>query len=531
MRNIMDILRSGLKHWLRLDEEIHSPYANSVNDTNILEKYLIYDAWAIGDTRILEETYKQLPDGYRNSFWKAVPDKPLCKRHTGIPKIILTSLVDIIAENYDGISFDSGNSKQEEIWKLIESDNDFFAIVIKAVRDCLVFGEGAFKIMNIPDLSEYPIIEFVPAKKCMIEKEYGRLKDIIFYDNVYYDDKDNQYTLKEYYKKGCIEYKLFDSEDNEVSLNKIEETTGLQDIKFADKNFIAAIPYKIYDSDKYMGHGESIYAGGKIDIFDALDETFSQYIQTIRLSAPKAYFPADAFDVDPETGRRKINSSIFNPIYTLNSADPLNQNDKIQIIQNSLNSAEYGQTISQLITLACSGLCSPSTIAITLQNTALISNDSGEAQREKEKQTLYTINKIKNSLYETLPIVIKTVLKLYGFMMNKNYDVELSNISILFSEYANPSFEAQVECLKKAVPEMTIMTPEEVVQEKYGYTITEEEKAELIKKLYIINYGVENIDELIKKQNEKIKSIDDIKSEGVLNTIKSQTIENKYKER
>ena len=40
MRNIMDILRSGLKHWLRLDEEIHSPYANSVNDTNILEKYL-----------------------------------------------------------------------------------------------------------------------------------------------------------------------------------------------------------------------------------------------------------------------------------------------------------------------------------------------------------------------------------------------------------------------------------------------------------------------------------------------------------
>ena len=116
-------------------------------------------------------------------------------------------------------------------------------------------------------------------------------------------------------------------------------------------------------------------------------------------------------------------------------------------------------------------------------------------------------------------------------MMNKNYDVELSNISILFSEYANPSFEAQVECLKKAVPEMTIMTPEEVVQEKYGYTITEEEKAELIKKLYIINYGVENIDELIKKQNEKIKSIDDIKSEGVLNTIKSQTIENKYKER
>ena len=34
-----------------------------------------------------------------------------------------------------------------------------------------------------------------------------------------------------------------------------------------------------------------------------------------------------------------------------------------------------------------------------------------------------------------------------------------------------------------------------------------------------------------KEFKAKIKSIDDIKSEGVLNTIKSQTIENKYKER
>ena len=528
--NIMDALRNSIKHWLKLDEEIHSPYTNSVNDANILEKYLIYDAWAIGDTRVLEEAYKQLPDGFRNSFWKAVPEKNLCKRHTGIPKIILTSLVDIIAENYDGIAFDSGHNKSEATWKAIETDNNFFGIVVKATRDTLVFGEGAFKLMNLPELSEYPIIEYVPAKKCLIEKEYGRLKQITFYDNVYYDEKDNKYTLKEIYKKGGIEYKLYNDDDKEVSLSTLPETASLQDITFYDKNFIAAVPFKIYESDKYEGHGESIFAGGKIDIFDALDETFSQYIETIRVSKPRAYYPADAFDIDPNTGKLKINSTVFNPILTLNSADPYSQ-DKIQVVQSDLNSDEYGQTISQLITLACSGLCSPSTIAISLQNTALISSDSGEAQREKEKQTLYTINKIKNSLYETLPVVISTVVKLYGFLTNKMFDIKPNNITVLFSEYANPSFEAQVECLKKAAPEVSIMTPEEIVQEKYGYTITDEEKAEYIRKLYIINYGVESADELLQKQKENENAIQEIKSQGILNTNKAQATENRYTEK
>lgn len=530
--NLMDSLRNSIKQWLKLDEEIHSPYANTVNDTNILQKYLIYDAWAVGDTRILEEVYKELPDGYRNSFWKAVPDKPLCKRHTGIPKIILTSLVNIIAENFDGISFDNKYSKQKKVWESIETDNDFAAIVIKAVRDALVFGEGAFKLMYLPEVSKFPIITFVPAKKCLIEKEYGRLKQIVFYDNTYYDEKEeNKYILKEYYKKGCIEYKLFNDAEKEVSLDTLPETEKLQDIYFSDEKFIAAIPYKIYDSDKYEGHGESIYAGGKIDIFDALDETLSQYIETIRLSKPKSYFPADAFEYDIDTGKRKINSTVFNPIYTLNNSNPLAENDKIQVVQSALNSNEYGQTISQLITLACSGLCSPSTISISLQNTALISNDSGEAQREKEKQTLYTINKIKNSLHETLPVVIESVLKLYGFINAENIEVPANHIMILFSEYANPSFEAQVETLKKAAPEVSIMTPEEIVQEKYGYTITEEEKAEHIRKLYIINYGVENAEELLNNQKEDKNAIQEIKSQQILNTNKTQATENRYTEK
>ena len=527
---LIDNFKDMVLKWLGIEQQMHSPVSNNINKTNIMQEYLLYDAWAIGDSTILKNTYKSLPDGYKRSFWKCVPDSDICARHSGIPKIILTSLVDIIAENYDGISFDSGYKKQEEIWKEIETDNDFFSIVVKSTRDTLVFGEGAYKLLYNPEISKYPIIQYVPAKKCEIIKQYGRLKEIDFFDSVYYDEKNNMYVLKEYYKKGCIEYKLFNSQDKEVPLNTIPETEGLQNIYFNDTNFIAAVPCKIFESDKYEGHGESIFAGGKTDIFDGIDETVSLYLQAIRIGGLKAYYPSDLFVMDPETGKRDINSTVFNPIIAIESGAPLTDAQKIQTVQGALYSDEYGKTLSQLITLACAGLCSPSTIAIALQNTALISNDTGEAQREKEKQTLYTINKIKNALYETLPVVIETVLKFYGYITGQVYEAKAKHISVLFSEYANPSVEAQTECIKKATPEVTIMTPDEIVQEKYGYTITDEQKAKLTEELWIINYGVKNAEELYKKLKDQEESIDEIKNKGILNTNKAQATENRYSE-
>ena len=73
------------------------------------------------------------------------------------------------------------------------------------------------------------------------------------------------------------------------------------------------------------------------------------------------------------------------------------------------------------------------------------------------------------------------------------------------SEYANPSFEAQIQVLKTACPELTIMTPEEIISEKYGYTITDEEKEELVRALYIINYGVENLEQLLHKDDKLLE--------------------------
>jgi hypothetical protein len=361
----------------------------------------------------------------------------------------------------------------------------------------------------MPNISKYPILEFVAAKRCEIKTLYNRITEVIFYNNTFYDKDNNKYILKEFYKRGSIEYHLYNDDDKEVSLLTLPETENLQDITFSDDTYIAAVPFKIFESNKREGHGASIFEGGKIDILDAIDETFSQYTQTIRMSSPKQYVPSSCIDIDVE-GKTKLNSTIFNPFFVLESANPLENDDKIQTIQNALNSSEYGATLAQLITLFCSGLISPSSICIELQNQSLISSENSEAQREKEKQTLYTINKIKNALYETIPRVVCTVLDFYYMLYdNKRCDINEENITISMSEYANPSFESQIETIKKAAQEQTILTPEDIVEELYGNTLTKEEKEEKIRRLYIINYNVENIEQLL-EQKAKIEQSEEL---------------------
>ena len=38
---LIDNLKGAIKRWLELEQEMHSPVSNSVNDTNIMQKYFL----------------------------------------------------------------------------------------------------------------------------------------------------------------------------------------------------------------------------------------------------------------------------------------------------------------------------------------------------------------------------------------------------------------------------------------------------------------------------------------------------------
>ena len=114
------------------------------------------------------------------------------------------------------------------------------------------------------------------------------------------------------------------------------------------------------------------------------------------------------------------------------------------------------------------GLISPSTLGIDTKKL-----DNAEAQREKEKTTLYTRNQIISVLQEVLPQLIDVVLKVYSTSLEEpTTDIE---VDIPFGEYANPSFESQVETVGKGRMQ-GIMSVEACVDELYGDTKDDEWK-------------------------------------------------------
>ena len=129
---------------------------------------------------------------------------------------------------------------------------------------------------------------------------------------------------------------------------------------------------------------------------------------------------------------------------------------------------------------------SPSTLGIDVKKL-----DNAEAQREKEKATLYSRNNIVNQLQKVLPKLIDIVFKAYDtYNLVEIKDID---IDVTFGEYANPSFESQVETISKAKTG-GIMSVEASIEELYGDTKDDEWKQEEVARLKA-EQGITEMDE------------------------------------
>ena len=164
-----------------------------------------------------------------------------------------------------------------------------------------------------------------------------------------------------------------------------------------------------------------------------------------------------------------------------------NGQDQIEIKQAEIPTENYLQSYITFLDLCLQGIISPSTLGI--DNKKL---DNAEAQREKEKTTLYTRGLIIDTLSEFIPKVINTVLKARALMEKKPIPEDIE-VSLKFGEYSNPSFEAQVETVGKG-KQQGIMSIEACVEELYGDSKDEDWKIEEIARLKA-EQGIVDIDE------------------------------------
>ena len=438
-------------------------------ETNVIRNKL----WYRGEPYELDQFFKNISSDPVNKarFWSAVPSEDLSIRkiHSGLPAMIADKLSDIVVADLDSIEVTGENDNT--LWEEIRKDNKFDDMLGDIIATTLVSGDGAFKLSIDTEISKYPIIEFFDGDKVEYITQRGRLKEIKFY--TFYTKNNRQYKLSETYGKGYINYNLYDSNGNEVSLNTLDETRELADVTYKD-DFIMAIPLMFFKSPKFEGRGKSIF-DNKSDAFDALDEVISQWIDAIRDGRVQKYIPQDLLPYNSSTGEVLKPNPFDNKFIAIGTNKEENAKNEIEMKQAEIRYEAYVESYSNAIDMCLQGIISPSTLGIDLKKT-----DNAEAQREKEKTTLYTRGKLVDILTEVIPELVNIILKTNDVLNGKNageYEV-----SIAFGEYASPSFDAVVETVGKAKT-YGVMSIEQCIEEMYGDTWTDEEKEEEIQRI------------------------------------------------
>lgn len=428
--------------------------------------------WYRGDPSELDQFFKSIAhDAVTQArFWSAVPsaDNRIRKIHSGLPGEIVDKLSGIIAGDLDGIEVDLREGQEtgpnQERWNQIALDNKFSELFEEAIKDALIEGDGAFKLTIDTDVTKYPIIEFASGAKVEYDYRRGRLFEVQFPEHHIVNKK--TYKRVEVYGYGYIKYLLFDHNNRPVAFEEAPELK-LEDV-FFDKKVLMALPMKFFKSNKFTNRGQSIY-DRKTDVFDALDEVLSQWLDAVRAGRVKTYIPEDLLPRDAATQMVLRGNPFDNQFIGVGSSMSENATNKIEQVQPDIFYEAYQQSYASFLDQCLQGILSPSTLGIDLKKT-----DNAEAQREKEKTTLYTRQKIVDVLNEVIPALVLLALQVEDIM--KSQKPGEYEVSISFGEYASPDFTTVVETVGKA-KSLGVMSLEKAIDEMYGDTMTDEEKA------------------------------------------------------
>lgn len=472
LNNMNETIKRGICTWLNVVPA--SGNCIQINEILDFEANAIRNRiWYRGDGNELEQMYQQAPEyADKYKFWasKCTPGMEMRKIHTGLPGLIIRILSGIVLDDMNDFDF-AGNDQQRQLWEDIAKDNKFTRKLEKALKEVLYIGDGAFKVTVDTTVSEYPILEWYPGERVEIVRNRDRVKEVVF--KTPYKSGYQQYVLYEHYGYGYIRNELYKG-DTSVPLNAIDATKGIKDTKF-DDTVMLAVPLQVYESTKYEGRGGSIF-DGKLDSFDAFDEAWSQWMDALRAGRAKTYIPDCLVPHDPETGK-VIRPNPFDDRYFASDNDMSeNADNKVNVVQPTIPHDSYLASYCTALDLCLQGVISPSTLGIDVKKL-----DNAEAQREKEKATLYTRNAIVEALQETLPELVSAAINACNILHGKG--VEEVKVDIPFGEYANPSFESQVETLAKARPGVPMMSIEAQVEELYGDSKDDAWKQEEIARL------------------------------------------------
>ena len=474
-----DKMREGLRTFLQI-----TPAAETViqidEGLDHLANCTKNRIWYNGKSRQLSQLYASLGGVQKTMFWAAPMSRGLeiRKLHTGVPKVIVDMLTYIIVNDYNGVDITSQGSKvYADTWKALARENEIESKLEAFVRDICIVGDGAFKISYDRDVSDNIIIEWYPAERVRFVRRRGRITEVKFYTD--YDRNGRRFQFVEHYGYGFITYELLDSNGSPAPLDAVSETAWAegQDVTF-DRSVMFAVPAVFGSHPQYRGRGVGLI-DSKDDAGDALDEVFSQWMDALRAGRTTQMFPDRLVPRDPNTGEY-ISPNPFDNRFIIVGDDMKegSNGNGIQTETPNIPSESYLAAYITALDLYLQGLVSPSTIGIDVKKL-----DNAEAQREKEKTTLYTRQKLVGLVQKVVPQLVLTALNAQELLAKGGSPItEALEIKANFGEYANPSFESQVETISKARTG-GVMSIRTSIDELYGDSKDDDWKEEEVRRI------------------------------------------------
>lgn len=485
---LLGLIDSGVDPRVR-DERL--TFVNNINEV-VKNKIKEYNVWYTGDadellnfyTRACSIDYNTDPLYNRNKksyFWSTSATETDIKRsHSGQPRNVVDTLVDIVGQPHLGVGTpdDTVHSKIDSRLNEILDDNCFSRTLTQKARPMtLVEGWGAWKINWDSEFRDTPILLYYRAEAVDFIYKSNQLVAIIYKD-YYQDEKGKNYILFEtrriekrnvkvdrngpdndpsnIMRVPCllIEKELFkiNGDSEYLTPMKLTELPQLKDVEpiviVENFNSFLGYPCIYYEDNTEDTYGRSIFTG-KLDLFDDLDQCHSQAANTVRRSTTHEYFNTQYLEKDEHTGM-PIMPKDFDRKYILyhglkNGDGTTGGSTPVQVTQPQVNFVQYDQEEQAILLHIIAGVMSPATLGIDIAK-----KDNAEAQREKEKVTIFTRNIIMCEEGKILRHIMNDLLVADELMHIGKVTCKKYDVYVKYDEFADASFEAKLEAVLTA---------------------------------------------------------------------------------
>ena len=458
-----------------IDPRIRADRLTFVNDINEIQKDKLkeYNIWYTGDadellnfyTRASTIDYNTDPLYNRNKksyFWSVSATETDIKRtHSGQPRNIVDTLVNIIGSPRFSVGTGTDELKKinTRLQEILE-ENEFDRMLKQKARPLtMVEGWGAWKINWDTGFSDYPILLYYRADSVDFVYQNGRIIAIIYRD-YYQDEKKHNYVLFETRRIAkdpdnnglpclLIEKELFriEGQSDVLQKAKLTDLPQLKDTaaKFKVSNFnrFLGCPSIVYEDSTGDCYGRSIFTG-KIDLFDDLDQCMSQSSNTVRRSTTHEYFNTLYLEKDEKTGM-PVMPKDFDRKYIMfrggrNGDGGFGAEGPVQVTQPKLDFNQYSAEEINILINIISGIMSPATLGIDIAK-----KDNADAQREKEKVTIFTRNTWTDVEQKQLKILGNDLLVAWELMHTGEITCKKYEVSVEYDEFADSSYESKLE--------------------------------------------------------------------------------------